>query len=119
MTDDDALESHDHRSQPREQSHSLMFHETERISRRAMLRSLCTGGSVIVGVGLAGCSGTNGGGNKSPKADVSYQDHPREGNQCSGCRLFIPSDDSENGGKCSRVEGNIEPDDWCSLYSPQ
>lgn len=84
-----------------------------------MLRTLCAGGSVIVGVGIAGCSDNNGGGNKSPKAEVSYQDQPKEDQQCSGCRLFIPAEDDEKAGTCSGVKGDIEPDDWCSLYSPK
>jgi hypothetical protein len=90
---------------------------TRRTVRRRFLQLL---GSGIV-VGTAGCSSNTGGGggSKTAKAEVSYQDHPNQGQQCSGCQFYQPPTDSGNAGSCSKVKGKIAPDAWCSLYSPE
>lgn len=71
-----------------------------------MLRTLCAGGSAVAGVSIAGCSG-NTSGNKASKADVNYQDHPKDGQQYSGCQYFVPPAEGGKAGTCSRVEGDI------------
>jgi hypothetical protein len=90
---------------------------TRRTVRRRFLQLL---GSGIV-VGAAGCSSNTGGGggSKTAKAEVSYQDHPNQGQQCSGCQFYQPPTDGGNAGSCSKVKGKIAPDAWCSLYSPE
>jgi hypothetical protein len=85
--------------------------------RRRFLQFIASG----IVLGLAGCStdsgGTSGGGSsKSAKNQVSYQDHPQNGKQCSGCKYFIAADDGRNAGTCQKVNGTIANDGWCSLY---
>ena len=116
--DDESLDSHDQRSLPLAASHAQPVHAEKRIPRRVILRTLCAG-TVSGGLGLAGCSGTNSGGNKVAKAAVNYQKHPRTGQQCSDCRYYRPSKADEDTGRCTKVEGKIAPDAWCSLYSSQ
>lgn len=75
-----------------------------------------------IALGLAGCSGGNrgdnggGGSNKIAKSQVNYQDHPMNGDQCSGCMYFVASGYGSNAGKCTKVKGKIANDGWCSLY---
>lgn len=48
---------------------------------------------------------------KASKADVKYQDTPKDGQKCSGCVYFqAPS-------TCGVVEGKISPDGWCAMYN--
>ena len=83
------------------------------LQRRTVLRT--ASGIALTSV-IAGCSST---GTKAPKADVNYQDHPKNGQQCSGCQFFVPPKEGETFGKCTQVEGKIAPDGWCQAYSPK
>lgn len=85
-------------------------------NRRRFLRFVAGG----MALGLAGCSGGNGGGSgssKTAKDQVKYQDSPKNGKQCSGCKYFIKSADGNKAGKCKKVKGKIANDGWCSLYT--
>jgi hypothetical protein len=45
-----------------------------------------------------------------PQSAVSYQDSPKDGKDCKGCKLFIkPS-------SCKSVTGTISPNGWCKLW---
>lgn len=48
---------------------------------------------------------------KESKADAAYQAKPYEGQQCSGCTMFLPPSG------CSAVAGVISPDGWCSHFT--
>ena len=48
---------------------------------------------------------------KMSQEQVAYQDSPQDDQRCSGCRFFV------EGGQCERVEGEISPDGWCSLWT--
>ena len=50
---------------------------------------------------------------KTPKKVAKYQDHPKNGQQCSECRFFRPPK------ACQLVAGDISPDGWCSFYAPK
>lgn len=88
------------------------------MNRRSYLRVVSASGSVAIVGGLAGCASNSGGGSKSSKEAVNYQDQPQNGQQCSGCQFFIPPEDGENAGKCSKVKGKIASEGWCQLYVP-
>ncbi|RLM53997.1 hypothetical protein DVK02_11260 [Halobellus sp. Atlit-31R] len=54
----------------------------------------------------------------STKSDVQYQEEPNEGQQCSGCTLYIEDKNGDGMGACAIVEGNIDPEGWCISYAP-
>jgi hypothetical protein len=41
---------------------------------------------------------------------VRYQATPKDGKQCSDCKLFVPPN------ACKNVEGEIAPAGWCALW---
>lgn len=49
---------------------------------------------------------------KMPKEQAQYQDQPKNGKRCDGCRFWV------EGGKCKVVAGDIAAEGWCALYSP-
>jgi hypothetical protein len=51
-----------------------------------------------------------------PKTAVGYQNEPKDGHQCSGCKLFIPGADAAANGTCKSVAGEILPNGWCKLF---
>lgn len=52
---------------------------------------------------------------KVSKQDFMYQDHPKEGKSCSGCRMFTAAANGK--GVCALVEGDVQPNGWCMAYS--
>lgn len=50
---------------------------------------------------------------KASKEQVQYQDSPKDGQQCSKCMQFVPSE------ACKVVEGKVSPQGWCRLYTPK
>lgn len=50
--------------------------------------------------------------NKLSKTAVQYQDSPKGDKKCSGCMHFVAQ-----GNTCKLVEGQINPDGWCSLWA--
>jgi hypothetical protein len=45
-----------------------------------------------------------------PQTAVSYQATPKDGKQCSDCKLFVAPN------ACKSVAGDIAPTGWCKLY---
>jgi len=81
-----------------------------RVPRRRFLQLTGTGGVLFV----AGCTSIAG---KASKEQVNYQDRPKGAQQCSNCRFYDPPGTDGRTGTCSRVQGDVEPDDWCSVYA--
>ena len=50
------------------------------------------------------------------KRAVMYQSEPRDGQQCTDCRFYIPDKNGDGLGACAVVEGKIEPQAWCSSF---
>ena len=50
---------------------------------------------------------------KISQEQAQYQPSPKGDQQCAGCRYFL------DGNKCEKVEGEISPSGWCSLYRPK
>lgn len=71
------------------------------IRRRTALR---TAGGIAIASVVAGCLDNSDSDGMSAKNDVSYQSQPMNGQQCSGCKFFIPPEEGEDLGKCSRVD---------------
>ena len=55
---------------------------------------------------------------KSPPAALKYQNHPKGGSKCSGCRFFLANkkNPKANGG-CTLVSGPISPNGWCVAWA--
>ena len=47
---------------------------------------------------------------KIAQTGVRYQDSPKDGKQCDGCKLFVAPN------ACKTVDGAISPQGWCALW---
>ena len=47
---------------------------------------------------------------KLAQKGVRYQDSPKDGKQCDGCKLFVAPN------ACKSVDGTISPTGWCALW---
>ena len=82
------------------------------MSRREMLLgaaglTLAAGAAVLIARPAAA---------KSPKDAVSYQDSPKDGKNCAGCRWFQPAE-GDGPDACKLVKGEISPEGWCGLWA--
>lgn len=118
---------------------TIIMSGNRRASRRSILRQV---GDLSL-VGVAGCIGaaglkelqgpvpavyrtatSQGGTKRNPdaltsKGGANYSSAVGEREQtCAICRYYISDRNGDGLGACSVVEGNIEPDAWCTLYAP-
>jgi hypothetical protein len=56
---------------------------------------------------------------KAAKSDFLYQDHPHDGKDCAQCKFFSPDIDSTATGTCAMVDGQVNRNGWCLVYSPK
>ncbi len=86
------------------------MHDEGNLSRRRIL--IRATGLVAGAVALAASRAVVA---KAAKADFYYQDTPKNGQSCSGCRMFqaLP----EGRGRCALVEGEVSATGWCMAYS--
>jgi High potential iron-sulfur protein len=54
---------------------------------------------------------------KASKASMQYQDSPKNGMHCAGCKFFIPASDAGAAGGCQIVDGSISPNGYCIAYN--
>lgn len=47
---------------------------------------------------------------KMAQTAVRYQDTPKDGKRCDGCKLFVAPN------ACKSVAGDIAPSGWCALW---
>ena len=78
-------------------------------------RAVFVGGALLAGVasGLA----TLPVGAKAKKSDLQYQDTPRDGNKCAGCKHFSPGSSGAGEGTCAMVEGTVSAQGWCQAFA--
>lgn len=56
------------------------------------------------------------------KEQAAYQNDPKDGEQCSGCAMFVPGFEGDVGGYCTKVrsfrgpQGIIFEDGWCKFF---
>jgi hypothetical protein len=81
------------------------------LSRRSLLTAAAAAASALVVSSRADAAGA------IPKTAVGYQNEPKDGHQCSGCKLFIPGADAAANGMCKSVAGEILPNGWCKLFA--
>jgi hypothetical protein len=84
--------------------------KSQDLSRRAVLSAVAAAASTLVVAGPASAGSI-------PKTAVTYQETPKDGKQCSGCKLFIPGATPEANGTCKSVAGEILPNGWCKLFA--
>jgi len=88
-----------------------------RISRRAWLRAA---GTVLAAVPLcAGVRSARAATNAQLRAQLRYQDDPKDGLRCAACLEFIPGPDAQARGGCKVIPGDdeISPDGWCTAFN--
>ena len=81
--------------------------DTTSWSRRGALRWFA---AVPLGLAMAAGS-TSRAWAKAKKKAVRYQDEPKKGRNCIGCRHF------QEPNACKLVEGDISPNGWCTVWS--
>ena len=80
------------------------------LSRRAFLQRAATygaGAAIIQGLGTTLANAQT----KVAQKSVSYQDKPKGEQRCDACSSFQPPS------ACKMVEGEINPQGWCSLFT--
>lgn len=90
-----------------------------KLSRRLALKA---GAAAVAGIAAAPLllkTNTASAAAKASKQSMKYQDHPNNGQQCSGCIQFIPGSSADAKGKCKVVAGDISPNGWCIAYAPK
>ena len=70
------------------------------LSRRALLGAAAAAATMIV-------TGANAG--AIPKTAVTYQDNPKDGHQCSGCKLFVAGRERGRAGHLQVRGGRNQP----------
>lgn len=80
------------------------------LSRRHFF-PLAIGSSAAIGLALFGGVDAALAQSKTSQATAKYQDHPKNGQQCSGCNYFR----APHG--CQLVAGTISPNGWCSFFA--
>ena len=78
------------------------------LSRRALLTAAAAAATTLIAAPASAGS--------IPKTAVTYQETPKDGHQCSGCKLFIPGATADANGTCKSVAGEILPNGWCKLF---
>ena len=80
------------------------FNKSSSVSRRTVLIA-AAGAAPLLALGATGAKAA-----KLAQTAVKYQDSPKDGKQCDGCKLFVaPS-------SCKSVDGTISPKGWCALW---
>jgi len=67
----------------------------------------------VAGAGLALSGSARAQASKMSQKVAGYQGTPKDGHHCSICAHFQAPH------SCNIVEGNIDPNGWCRLYSPK
>ena len=73
------------------------------VSRRTVL--IAAAGAIPLALCATGAKAA-----KMSQSAVRYQATPKDGKQCSDCKLFVPPN------ACKNVEGDIAPTGWCALW---
>jgi High potential iron-sulfur protein len=80
-------------------------------TRRGLLLTVLMGAATASGAALFGFGGPAEAQQKVSKEQAKYQDAPKDNHKCSECAYF------EKPNACKIVEGDINPDGWCQLWT--
>jgi len=75
---------------------------TSAVNRRTLLIAAASAGPALA-LGRAQAAAL-------PPSAVGYQDSPKDGKDCKGCKLFVAP------ASCKSVTGKISPKGWCKLW---
>ncbi len=81
-----------------------------RFSRRGVLQIL---GATAVSLGAVAPRRLFGQGAKVSKDEAKYQNLPKDSQMCAVCANFVAPN------SCQRVNGEISPQGWCTLFTPK
>lgn len=87
------------------------MNDDQKISRKQILAGL------IMLPAFAAVASTGARAAGSPKSAVKYQDKPKDGHDCKGCKFFKPGKTAKANGTCSVVTGSISPNGWCVAWN--
>jgi anaerobic selenocysteine-containing dehydrogenase len=76
------------------------------VTRRGFFRASA---AVVGGASFAALASNKAAAKVAPNL-VGYQDTPKDGHNCVGCKLFEPPN------ACKSVDGVISPNGWCKLW---
>ena len=85
------------------------------VSRAAALKAIAAVPAVALGAAAAFSAPAEAAG--ASKSAVKYQDKPKNGQKCSGCRFYKANKDPKKNGTCTVVQGSISPNGWCVSYA--
>jgi hypothetical protein len=78
------------------------------LSRRTLLGAAAAAATALIAVPANAGS--------IPKTAVTYQEEPKDGHQCNGCKLYVEGASADAPGTCKSVAGEINPKGWCKLF---
>lgn len=82
-------------------------------ARRALVRGLAAASVAAPLLALAGRAAAE---PANAKADVKFQNTPKDAARCTDCVSFIPGATSGAPGTCKAVQGVIPQNGWCVLF---
>ena len=83
--------------------------KSKSICRRSLLKSVPMIAGVIVSTNVATHSLFAQA--KATHEAAKYQDHPKDGHQCSGCQFFVVPN------SCKVVDDPVAASGWCQLFA--
>ena len=81
----------------------MSVRSSKSMSRRNVLIAVA-GAAPLLAMGGAKAAGL-------PQTAVAYQQTPKDGHQCSDCKLFVEPR------SCKSVAGDIAPEGWCKIWA--
>ncbi|HKK14246.1 MAG TPA: high-potential iron-sulfur protein [Gammaproteobacteria bacterium] len=91
--------------------------EDKKVTRRSVLKGAALLAGVAAGPALLVSREAQAA--KASKAAMMYQDHPKNGQDCSKCVQFIPGASASAMGTCKVVAGKISPKGYCIAFTPK
>ncbi len=86
------------------------MHEKSKVTRRVFCRNAATITGVAMAAGVIPIREALAQ-QKLSKADMKYQDTPKDGQQCDACVYWQPPK------ACGLVAGDIAPSGWCAAFN--
>jgi hypothetical protein len=88
-------------------------------SRRSLLKVAAKFVAVIAALPLVETIRNARAADKLQKAEVKYQDKPKDGKDCDDCMHFVAGATPNAMGTCKVVEGAVSPHGYCAAFTPK
>ena len=92
---------------------------TEFKSRRSLLKKAAMYIAGVAALPLLASFRSTRAAEKLQKADVKYQDKPKDGKDCDDCMHFVAGATPKAMGTCKVVEGAVSPHGYCAAFTPK